>query len=100
MTLDDLDAELRRRALAEVKGRSDFMTAVQVLHLAIVVALQVLDEDLEGAGVQDRFASALEVAVPQLEPRLSDDERDQYRRLYRYFLELLEKTSSPPGGNS
>lgn len=97
MSLDDLPAELTRRIAAEVKGRSDFIRATQTLHTAIVVALELLAEDLGMEGVQDRFASVLEVAVLQLEAHLTDDERDQYRRLYGYLLEMLEISSTLPG---
>ena len=93
MSLDDLSGELTRRIAAEVKGRSDYVTAVQIFHLAIVVVLRVLDEDPEMEGLQDRFVSALEVAVSEYMPRLSNDERDQYRRIHKRFLELLDETS-------
>ena len=92
MSLDHEDPKLIKLRIDAVKGRSDFMTAVQTLHLAIVVAIQTLDEDPEQVEVRDRFASALEVAASHLGPRLSDDERDQYHRLYKYFQEMLEIT--------
>ena len=71
MTLDDEDPKLIELAVGSVKGRMDFIEAVQMLHLAIAVAIQVLDEAPEMVELRDSFSSALELAVKQLEPSLS-----------------------------
>lgn len=47
MTLDDKDTEYIRLKVGAAMSRQEFMAAVQQFHLAIAVALQVLDEDPE-----------------------------------------------------
>lgn len=100
MSLDDEDPKLAALMAGASINRLTFLAAVEMLHLAIAVAIEAVDEALEGATVRDRIASALEVAVPQLQDRLSEDERDQYRRLHKYFLErLYEPFGNTSGGN-
>ena len=70
------------------------MEAVYALYLAIVVAIQEVDEALAQEKVWDRFSSALESAVPTIEARLlSEDEKDQYRRICEHFQEMVQTIS-------
>ena len=96
MSLDDADAQISRIIAGATKGRMDFMRAVQEFHLALIVALRFVEQDQGMGGLQNHFTSALELAVSELEGRLSSDEKDQFRRLYQYFQEMLKDASSAP----
>ena len=94
MSLDNESAKTIQVFVQAHKARSDFMEAVYALYLAIVVAIQEVDEALAQEKVWDRFSSALELAVPNIEARLlSEDEKEQYRRIYEHFQEMVQTIS-------
>ena len=95
MSLDNENTKTIRVITQTQKARSDLLAAVHALHLAIAVAVRVTDEDLGQGKVRDRFSSALELAGQQAVLDLSEDEKDQYQTLHKYFQEMLQLFGNP-----
>ena len=96
MRLDNKNPELIRWQIQATKGRSDFLEANCALQLAIAVAVEALAQDQEKEELTGRFSSALATAARAVEQKLSDDEQDQFRRIYSYFQEICEVTWENP----